>query len=63
MRFKLSDKKWRYVRRFALLPIQIGCEVRWLEMVYIYQTRVYLYSPWLNDRFVTKEVWLKNKTK
>lgn len=53
--YKPCYGKARTIKRFAFLPIAIGCEVRWLEMVTIQQT----YSGisefdtlyWKNERF------------
>ena len=47
----------RCIKYFALLPIKIGYEYRWLEVVYIYQTRNY-YDLWNDRRFITKEEYL-----
>ena len=47
----------RIIKKFALLPIEINREVRWLETVYIFQTYydgVYLIG-WKSLSFVTKE--------
>lgn len=63
MRWKRKTKKYRFVKRFAFFPIEIGNETRWLEFVYIHQ--VYEpYNPvydWKNYRFITKEEYKKYK--
>lgn len=52
-------EKTRIVKRFALFPILISGEYRWLETVYIQQTFKYDYERiiefyWENNKFVTK---------
>lgn len=42
----------RVVKKFALIPICIGREVRWLETVRIVQKWNYINRIWVNDRFV-----------
>lgn len=66
MRFILKEKKktktTRNISKFALLPICIGNEIRWLEKVYIEQVLVVVYDidniddltqkKWENERFI-----------
>lgn len=66
MRFILKEKKetktTRDISKFALLPICIGNEIRWLEKVYIEQVLVVVYDidniddstqkKWENKRFM-----------
>lgn len=66
MRFILKEKKktktTRNISKFALLPICIGNEIRWLEKVYIEQVLVVVYDidniddstqkKWENKRFM-----------
>lgn len=47
----------RYVKRFALFPIKIDYEVRWLETCYIRQYWHAYYCRWLNTEFVTEETY------
>lgn len=48
----------RIIKKFAILPIQIGSEKRWLETVYIKQQYeqigIFTFSPWdwVNIKFV-----------
>lgn len=53
---RTGDK--RIVTRFALFPIKIQGEVRWLELCKIeqdaYDTDFYTY-PWHNIRFIDKD--------
>lgn len=49
--------KIRYVKRFALLPIKIDHEVRWLETCYIRQYWHEYYGWWLNTEFITEETY------
>lgn len=58
MRWK--KHKFRYVRRFAFFPIKIRNEYRWWEVVYIEQERNWL-DCWANNKFITKEEYLKFK--
>ena len=44
----------RIVRKFALFPIAINAEIRWLEMVTIYQSYNTRHKGWNNDYFETK---------
>ena len=58
MRWKIpnnGDK--RIVKRFALFPIRIDNECRWLEFVYIQQFYDDFYNPypWRNECFVDHE--------
>lgn len=49
-------KSTRVVRKFALFPICVGDETRWLETVYILQKRAFPGAPyWTDVDFVTKE--------
>lgn len=43
----------RIIKRFALFPITVGSETRWLEWCYIKQH--YGITMWLEDGFVDKE--------
>lgn len=54
----LHNKDIRIIKRFALLPIRIDYEVRWLETVYIRQE---YYNGWHNDGFVDKRSYLNLK--
>ena len=55
MRWSLPrDGEVRIVRRFALFPIGIDGEYRWLETCYIKQKYSYVLS-WYNVEFSTKE--------
>ena len=46
----------RIVKTFALFPIRIHMEWRWLEMVYIKQHRHWGNGDfWIDDEFTTKE--------
>ena len=60
-----SNPRHRYVKKFALLPISIHGDQRWLETVYIKQYRVDdRYSDgfyYINERFITKEEYCKKK--
>lgn len=56
---KLLDSK-RIVKRFAIFPILISGEYRWLETVYIKQIYRYDFERmfefyWENEQFVTKQ--------
>ena len=56
MRWK---KKYnRVIKRFAFLPIRVGDEYRWLETVYIRQTRR---AEWVNVMWISKEEYLKER--
>lgn len=61
MKFKLNSNKYRYIKRFALLPIRIRYEVRWLEIVYILQKRDGPEDSWHNQGFQTKQQYLKRE--
>ena len=50
MRRKHYLNKVRNINRFAILPITIKFETRWLEMCKIKQ--VYSYGGWYNDKFL-----------
>lgn len=56
-------KTMKVVRRFALFPIRIGYEYRWLEVVYIRRFKRDPYILWRNDKFVDKETFIKSKKK
>lgn len=60
---KFINKPRRCVKRFALLPITIGDETRWLEVVYIRQWRCsdMTFFPWVNCEFIDKETYKKWK--
>ena len=63
MRYRKRLK--RVVKRFAIFPIKICGEYRWLETVYIVQ-RYNEYSPlqkWYNREFTTKFEYEKDKQK
>lgn len=55
----------RIVKRFALLPIRIYKNVKWLKMCYIRQVYIerYGYSLWNNLSFVTKDEYIRTKEK
>lgn len=59
MRWTDKYRKWRYIKRFAFLPIKIGRETRWLETVYILQHRSYAGDGWKNWDFCEKEAYEK----
>lgn len=48
----------RVVRRFAIFPITIMDETRWLEIVYLRQRYYKLSYMWGNTEFVTKEDYI-----
>lgn len=57
---KHDDGNFRYVRHFAILPINAGQEWKWLEVCYIRQQRWYSYDGdeyWVNDKFVDKSLY------
>lgn len=58
--YKKRKADIRYRRRFALFPCRIGNEVRWLEMIYLKQSRWYDWDEkgWENIKFLTKEDYL-----
>ncbi len=48
----------RYIKRFAIFPIKIKDEIRWLETVYLrqyYDVWTVPFSMWKNKEFVTAE--------
>ena len=47
----------RYIKRFALFPIKVDNEIRWLETCYLRQTWHESYCAWLNNEFVTEGVY------
>lgn len=54
MRYKMKKiTNKRYKKTFALFPIQVKDEVRWLEKVCIYQ--VYKYDEWTDVSFIDDE--------
>jgi hypothetical protein len=60
MKFKRPDnRERRVVKRFALFPITIYRETRWLETVYIKQSyniwTAQVFSHWENEEFLTEE--------
>lgn len=56
---KWERKHSRTVRRFALFPIRVGDEYRWLETVYIQQHLAWdgICISWVNARFADKKQW------
>ena len=47
----------RYIKRFAILPVSIGEETRWLEIVYIEQVvvrGVFIDCYWEDNRFLSR---------
>ena len=63
-RIKPGDR--RIIKRFALFPITVKYETRWLETVYILQIRrsshlLYCGEFWEPERFTTKAEYLKYK--
>ncbi len=55
--------KTRVVKRFALFPIEIAGECRWLEICYIKQKYNFWLEMWFNEEFVestTKEMLDEN---
>ena len=66
MRWKERSK--RIIKRFAILPVCIDGEYRWLETVYILQYFGNVYHSWrsatigwYNSRFVTKADYIHMK--
>lgn len=55
----------RIIRRFAIFPIIICGEYRWLETVYIIQRYNHnnIFLPWYNDSFTTKSKYIEDKQK
>jgi hypothetical protein len=47
----------RLIRKFALLPIFIDGEIRWLETVYIEQAYSVGWGNWYNENFATQKQW------
>ena len=61
MRYKYPEhNSWRVIKAFAILPIEAGEELRWLETCYILQCYS-KYRGWNNIRFTTEENYLKDK--
>lgn len=56
---KHDDDNFRYVKRFAILPIKAGQEWKWLEVCYIRQRRWTSWNEegWENDKFVDKSMY------
>ena len=52
----------RIKKKFAILPIRINSEVRWLEIVYVYQKKN-RYNSWYNAWFATKQAYIEKKLK
>ena len=52
-----NDGDERIIRRFAMLPVTIGKEIRWFEFVYIKQHYSDFYGKWISDRFADKDQW------
>lgn len=55
MRWKRGNL--RCVKRFALWPVRIKEEYRWLETVYIIQRRLGYERFWHNESFEDEEVY------
>lgn len=51
----------RIKKKFAILPIRINSEVRWLETVYVYQERDCFDRWWYDIEYSTKQKYLKRK--
>jgi hypothetical protein len=47
----------RIIRRFALLPISLDDEIRWLETVYIAQAYSTSWGNWYNEQFANRMQW------
>ena len=52
-----SNNDTRIIKRFAIIPVGIDKEIRWLEFVYIEQIYSDFYGSWLNNRFVDQDRW------
>lgn len=71
MRFMLKpyveyhDGDRRYIKRFALFPIKIDREIRWLETCYICQTYCTDWDvcTWTNYAFVSEDAYNRWKNK
>lgn len=50
----------RIKKKFAILPIRINSEVRWLEVVYIYQKKD-RFNSWCDISFETEEAYILQK--
>lgn len=64
----MKNMRWfkgssRIKKKFAILPIRIDSEVRWLEIVYIYQKkeRIHGYDFWCDIGFSTKQAYIQRK--
>jgi hypothetical protein len=59
---KWFKRRYRIIKRFALFPIYTSedRECRWLEIVYIKQSRSWL-DTWENCSFTTKERYLEDR--
>lgn len=61
----MKNMRWfkgssRIKKKFAILPIRIDREVRWLEVVYVYQKKD-CFNSWYNIRFATKQAYIERK--
>lgn len=61
----MKNMRWfkgssRIKKKFAILPIRIDSEVRWLEIVYIYQKKDG-YNFWCDIEFSTKQAYIERK--
>lgn len=45
----------RIKRKFAILPVIVQKEIRWLENIEIVQTYSEFWGKWLNDYFIDKK--------
>ena len=71
MRWTVKEKRYpcwndrRIVKRFAFVPIRVGNEKRWLEVVYIKQRYGREFGScsrcWINEEFVIKEDYDKRE--
>ena len=53
---------YRVTKRFALIPIETGAEVAWLETVYViekyeFDLMAHRCASWFSDRFTTREAY------
>lgn len=60
---KTKIRDYRMVKRFALFPIRVNDEYKWLETCYILQERWYSFyeAEWCNISWVDKQTYLKWK--
>lgn len=63
MIMRWRKKMMKIVRRFALFPICISYEYRWMEVVYIRRFKRDPFILWRNDRFVSKKTFIEYKKK